>query len=185
MPSDRTITFRNTLAAGLGIALLLGSTGAALAKGPSKKTGVVINRAELSKRQLDRLEGSIGVRVPPGRYWYDRGCGAWGHQGAGSAGFLPAGLKVGGKLRANASNGSTGVFINGRQLHRTDVIGLMQLGVPVMQGRFWLDGQGNGGFEGQPASFDLLAMISASRAALRRNKGSVLSTYDKTGVAVY
>jgi hypothetical protein len=56
-------------------------------------------------------------------------CGAWGIQGGPTLGFLQAGLAIGGALQSNALNGDTGVFINGRQLHRLDVVSLQQLGL--------------------------------------------------------
>jgi hypothetical protein len=74
-------------------------------------------------------------------------CGAWGIQGGPTLGFLQAGLAIGGALQSNALNGDTGVFINGRQLHRLDVVSLQQLG-PVLPGRYWVDAMGNFGFEG-------------------------------------
>lgn len=53
------------------------------------------------------------------------------------------GLKVGGPLRPNASNGTTGVFINGRQLHVQDVINWTTYIGPCLPGRYTLDARGN------------------------------------------
>jgi hypothetical protein len=57
---------------------------------------------------------------------------------------LPAGLEFGGPIP-----GGTGVFINGRELHPLDVAGRSQI-VPVLRGRYWVDGNGNFGVEGGP-----------------------------------
>jgi hypothetical protein len=70
--------------------------------------------------------------------------GGWGGP---TLGFIQPGLDVGGPLRFDASNGDTGVFINGRELHRLDVLGLQRFG-PVWPGRYWVDAMGNFGFEG-------------------------------------
>lgn len=51
-------------------------------------------------------------------------CGAWGKTGGPGLGLIAPGLPLPGTLRADASNGTTGVFINGRQLHLMDALGL-------------------------------------------------------------
>ena len=146
-----------------------------------KKTGVVINRVELRPQQLARLNAIVGQGIPPGRYWYDRRCGAWGYEGHGAAGIMQAGLKFGGRLRANASRGRTGAFVNGRQLAKSDVKALQAMGIPVYPGRYWLDADGTGGVEGGPAMFNLLAIARSHKPQRRR---SIFSSYDLTGVAV-
>lgn len=118
---------------------------------PSKATmagsrNVFINGVRLSDEHLNTLERTYNTRIKDGAYWYDRFCGAWGVQGGPTLGFTHTGLDVGGPLQVDASNGDTGVFINGRQLHRLDVLGLRQLG-PVWPGRYWVDAMGNIGFE--------------------------------------
>jgi hypothetical protein len=109
--------------------------------------GVVINGVRLSDDHVDTLEDMYHTHMRDGTYWYDRICGAWGVEGGPTLGFMQAGLDMGGPLRADASHGDTGVFINGRELHRLDVVGLRQLG-PVLAGRYWVDAMGNFGFEG-------------------------------------
>jgi hypothetical protein len=108
---------------------------------------VVINAERVSDEALAALEPS-GVRVNDGQYWYDRTSGAWGFEGGPTVGFVLPGLALGGALRADASHGNTGVFINGRQLHGEDVTALQQLVGLVMPGRWWVDAQGNFGAEG-------------------------------------
>ncbi len=124
------------------------------------------------------------TRIPPGAYWYDTLCGAWGLEGGPCRGLIQAGLTLGGPLRADASNGNTGVFINGRQLHLLDVLALQQITM-VMPGRYWVDASGNAGFEGGPAMVNLWALASAGASGGGVKREGILSTYDKTGVAVF
>ena len=110
--------------------------------------------------------------VQPGTYWYDKVSGAWGYQGGPLAGLGPAGLDVGGPLAADALNGNTGVFINGRELAAIDVLRLQQwIGTPVMQGRFWVDANGYFGYEGGPVvgNLVLLAQQNGTRYGRQGN----------------
>lgn len=110
---------------------------------------IVVNAREVSHEALRSLQW-FGIQVQPGRYWYDRVSGAWGVERGPTAGFIAAGLHLGGPLRADASGGGTGVFINGRELHPLDVAALSQF-VQVMRGRWWVNAQGYFGPEGGPA----------------------------------
>src|SRR5262245_8536696 len=83
----------------------------------SPRRSVSFNGGQLADEQLGALEQAYGVRIADGAYWYDTRCGAWGWQGGPCAGLIHPGLNLGGPLRSDASNGNTGVFINGRQLH--------------------------------------------------------------------
>lgn len=144
---------------------------------------VIINGRRLSDQDIETLARTFQVQVRDGNYWYDRMNGSWGPQGGPTAGFIMAGLNLGGSLREDASNGDTGVFINGRQLHRVDVARLRQIG-PVYPGRCWMDAQGNIGLEGQPA-FGNVWVAAAQAFGGGGKKEGILSTYDKTGVAVF
>jgi hypothetical protein len=137
---------------------------------------VVINDQPISHRELQELSMQWNQSIPDGRYWYDATTGAWGYQGQGTAGFVAPGLTLGGPLSADASNGHTGVFINGRQLPDSDVIALMQMGIPVQQGRWWVDAFGNAGAEGGPPLFNLRVM---AQQALRTRGGgdSIYNTW--------
>ncbi len=123
----------------------------------------VVNGEPLSAAQKQQLEARYNLRPAPGRYWYDRATGAFGHEGRETAGFLPPGLPISAALRADASNGRTGVFINGRQLHDNDVAAFRAAGIPVMAGRYWVDAAGNCGYEGGPAILNLFAMMNAAK----------------------
>jgi hypothetical protein len=143
---------------------------------------VVINGQRLSDETIATLERAFRVRIMDGQFWYDKMNGSWGIQGGPTAGFIMAGLDLGGPLRADASNGTTGVFINGRQLHQIDVARLSRLG-PVYQGRYWMDAWGNMGIEGMPALLNIWAVIQSLGGGGGQREG-ILSTYDKTGIAV-
>jgi hypothetical protein len=108
--------------------------------------------------QLDRL---VGFRVPDGDYWYDAKSGAAGAMGGPCEGFLPPGLGFP-PMPPGCSGGGTGVFVNGRELHPAEAAALQRLVGFVMPGRYWVDAQGNAGFEGGPA---LVNLRSASRRA--------------------
>lgn len=139
---------------------------------------VLINDVKIADSRLTALERQYHTRIPDGRYWYDKMSGAWGLEGGPTAGFTVAGLDLGGPLQADASNGNTGVFINGRQLHMMDVLGLQQLLGPVYPGRYWVDAYGNAGLEGGPALVNLM-MVARSRAT--QQGGGAYSAYTRTG----
>ncbi len=119
---------------------------------------VVVNRARLDAATVRALEQGYGVQVLDGSYWYDTYCGAWGFEGGPTVGFILSGLNLGGSLRADASDGTTGVFVNGRELHMQDVRALRQIVGAVNPGRYWLDPYGNVGYEGGPAFLNLAVM---------------------------
>ena len=131
---------------------------------------VVINRAKLPADTLTLLEQTFRTRVPDGRYWYDKVSGAWGQEGGPTIGFTVPLLPIGGALPADISRGTTGVFINGRQLPPDDLLALQQLTGPIAQGRYWLESQGNAGYEGQPAIVNLRA-IAMQRGIYRQGSG--------------
>ena len=118
---------------------------------------VLINGRAVTPQEVQQLQTMYGVTLPPGRYWYDSISGLLGIWGRESAGFLRPGHDFG-KVPANASEGDTGVFINGRQLNRLEAVYFMQVFGPAFgmisaqtTGRWWFDGRtGNVGLEGHP-----------------------------------
>jgi membrane-associated protease RseP (regulator of RpoE activity) len=114
------------------------------------KTGIFINGREISPQQVQQLRMTYGYVAPPGQYWYDPRSGLYGVMGYEAAGFMQPGHDFG-PLPANASNGNTGVFINGRQINMAEAMFCQRLFGAVYQGRWWLDGRtGNLGAEGNP-----------------------------------
>jgi hypothetical protein len=122
--------------------------------------GVVVNGEPLPDDIVAQLESSYRTKLQPGRYWYDPVSGLWGLERGPTAGQISPGLKLGGRLRADASGGGTGVFFNGRELHKQDVALLYQLSGVVIPGRYWINAAGVGGFENGPPFFDLRALAA-------------------------
>lgn len=101
--------------------------------------GVFINGVPVASAEL----ASLGS-VPAGRYWYDATSGAWGMEGGPTQGFLQPGLTVGGPLATDVSLGTTGVFVNGRQLPSADLQALSQVaGRTLSPGQYVLDAHGS------------------------------------------
>jgi hypothetical protein len=118
---------------------------------------------------VEQLEAFAGARVPDGDYWYDPASGASGPVGGGMVALLPPGLPLGGPLRADASGGGkgtlTGTFINGRELHPTDVAALRTFLPSVAKGRFLVDGRGNVAYENGRFFFNLYVAWQAAQPA--------------------
>jgi len=140
---------------------------------------VIVNGVHLTDGQVGALQRQYGVRMHDGDYWYDGRTGAWGLRGGPTVGFVVPGLALGGALRRDASGGSTGVIINGRELHWLDVTRLQQI-LPVYRGSYWMDASGNFGAVGGLLLGNIWAL--SQRSGGRRE--GILSTYDKTGMAV-
>ncbi|MFQ5913381.1 MAG: hypothetical protein ACE5JS_09370 [Nitrospinota bacterium] len=123
---------------------------------------VVINGVALEPAKVQLLQ-ALGLRPSGGRYWYDRASGLWGKEGGPAMGQTLPGLEVGGPLRADASGGNTGVFINGRELHPAEVMYLKQC-TPVRPGRYWMVANGIVGPEGGPPQANLVALCGRAQA---------------------
>jgi hypothetical protein len=124
-----------------------------------------INGRPLSERQ--RIEFQLIYGTPPsaGNFWYDARSGMWGYWGREVAGVLNPGHNYG-PLSPDASNGKTGVFINGRQLNAVEVMFFQHLvSGPIQRVRAWLDGMtGNFGIEGSPMPLgNLASMVNANQ----------------------
>jgi hypothetical protein len=160
-------------AAILSLTLVMAAAGAPAAEKTASGRAVFVNAARLPDAQVRELEGRHRIHIQDGRYWYDRVSGAWGIEGGPALGIVPAGMKLGGALRADASGGGygrlTAVFVNGRELHPRDVAALRTF-TTVVPGRYWVDAQGNGGHEGGPAQFNLYQL--SQQAARSRGGGS-------------
>ena len=156
--------------------------------GPTR--AVYINRTKLPADTLQLFESRFGLAIPDGRYWYDALSGGWGQEGGPALGFTYGGLPLGGPLPADISGGGTGVYVNGRELHPMDLLGLQQLVGPVMPGRYWLDAEGFAGPEGGPPVANLRALaaqgLSRQGRGVNENYGNGGSAYGNlnTGIGV-
>jgi hypothetical protein len=133
---------------------------------PPEHTGVFINRRELTRQQVVALQMTYHYAAVPGRYWYDPVSGAWGLDGHEAVGFLMPGHNFG-PMPGDASHGSTGVYINGREINLIEALRVRQTFGAVYRGRWWLDGKtGYFGVEGNPVPVgDLVAMLRSRQNA--------------------
>ena len=138
-------------------------------------------RLEASEVQMLReLAAQYGVEPVPGRYWYDPISGLYGAEGGPTAGQTLPQLPIGGPLRADASGGGSGVWVNGREMHRDEVTYLSQC-TQVIPGRYWLDAYSNGGLEGGPMQFNLRALCNQARQRMGSRFGTVISDGTTSG----
>jgi len=141
-----------------------------------RRTGIIVNSVPLTVDTVRQLQQIYPVPIRPGRYWYDAISGAWGLEGGPIAGQMLPGLRLGGRLRSDASRGTSGVFINGRQLMLGEKSYLEQTcRTPVYPGRYWVNGYGIGGFEGAPASLNLA--LCGAGSGQSRGGGSSTRTF--------
>lgn len=132
------------------------------------RDAVVVNGVALGERVVGALESAYATRIAPGRYWYDARSGLWGREGGMAAGRIEPGMNFGAPLAENASGGRTWVVVNGRRLPAAELAMLQSIVGPVVPGRYWLDAQGNAGFEGGPP---LVNVVAAARHAAGRGAG--------------
>ena len=146
-----------------------------VATAADKGGAVIVNGKKLDQETLAHLQQIYPVQIAPGRYWYDPISGAYGIEGSPISGQMLPGLRLGGPLRADASHGTSGVFINGRQLTLGEKQYIEQsCRSPVMPGRYWVNAQGLGGYENMMPSFNLAACGAQDRS---HGGGSSTRTY--------
>ncbi|MEO0604890.1 MAG: hypothetical protein AAF211_25890 [Myxococcota bacterium] len=140
----------------------VGAPAIAAPPAPEARTGVVINGKELTPTQYVSFARMYGVPPQPGRWWYDPASGQFGRVGEPVSGLVRPGHDFG-PLAADASRGTTGIFLNGRQLPATEVTLYTLLLGPIVPGRYWLDPQGNVGRAGNP--MPVANLVVAAQAA--------------------
>lgn len=155
------------------------------ARAAAVRRSIQINGAYLTPeraRTLARLEATYHGSLPNGAYWYDPVNGAAGVWGQPGAAILPAGLDLGPPLPANASNGTSGVYINNRQLQNVEVQFLSALvGVPWQRGRYFIDALGNAGLEGGAVLVNLVQVAQQrSRTAAGGSRVDDRGDYSRT-----
>jgi hypothetical protein len=180
--------FRSLLGALLAAVICSGTV---FAQTGAEQNDIVVNGVALSADTVRALQQVYPVAIAPGRYWYDAVSGAYGREGEPIAGQMIAGLALGGPLRADASRGTAGVFINGRQITGGEKAYIEQLcQTPVVPGRYWILFNGLGGYEGGPAIFDLgqcpgLAQPSGGGRSMSRTYCDDNGNCTSTGVLGY
>ncbi|UCG09103.1 MAG: hypothetical protein JSV83_10800 [Desulfobacterales bacterium] len=145
-------------------------TGAASKKIANDNTQVIINDVTLSKHQISEMEKTYGRQPRPGKYWYDSKSGLYGVLGYPAYGFMLAGQNFGGLAR-DASKGDTGVLVNGRELPQSEwAVWSYMLGYWIQPGAYWLDHNGNAGYEGNPAP--VVNLYAAARQNTYSGRGA-------------
>ena len=115
---------------------------------PLPSEPVYLNGQQLSDADLGELQAVLGRAPAPGRFWYDPRSGLWGLQEHGAGGVTRPGLRVPAPLPADASRGTSGAFINDRQLTARELSTMAQLlgwdaqSLRALTGRYVLDEQG-------------------------------------------
>jgi hypothetical protein len=141
------------------------TAGAHQARAQSDRAQTVINGKPLTTDQRAEFTGIYGTRPLGGNFWYDPASGLWGVVGREAFGVLRPGHSYG-PLSPTASGGTTGVFINGRQINLAEALYIRSLLGSVVPGRWWLDGRtGNFGLEGsQIPAGNLFAIARAAQS---------------------
>ena len=116
---------------------------------------IFFNGVKIDDATIAQLENYYKVKAQSGCYWYDKVSGLWGIEGDKTYGVMLPNLPLGGPLKANASNGDTGVFINGRNLPQADLTIIQTVTGYLKPGKYWIDYEGNAGLEGGPALVNL------------------------------
>jgi hypothetical protein len=110
----------------------------------------VVNGITWTENDIAAFKKIYGSALNPGVYWYDAKSGMFGLQGQASLGYLYPGHEYG-TLAQNASNGNTGVLLNGRDITQAEYYFLNQICRTIIpQVNYWMDAYGNTGAVNNP-----------------------------------
>ncbi len=128
---------------------------------PTAAQTITVNGQTLTDAEIALLVSALGGSDPIyGDYWYDSASGLYGLVGSEPYGVGPAGL-VFPALSRDASAGTAGILINGREISAVEVAYLTALfGAPVEPAAYWLDSQGNYGVAGNYTPLGNLVTIA-------------------------
>ncbi|CAN6902203.1 unnamed protein product [Brassica oleracea] len=114
---------------------------------------IYVNGWPLSENELDKLQTCPNPpkKLKPGDYWYDKVSGYWGKVGEKPCQIISPLMNIGASaIIEQASNGDTEIFINNREITKTELMMLKMVGVHC-EGKphFWVDADGRYQEEGQ------------------------------------
>ncbi|CAM6091890.1 unnamed protein product [Calypogeia fissa] len=95
---------------------------------------VVVNGVPIKDVDVKKAEELAGP-IHPGSYWYDIQAGFWGLEPGPCLGMIPPCiLQLNAPMSGACSGGSTGILVNGRELHQKDLERLSSRGLPTAPG---------------------------------------------------
>ncbi|KAK9279438.1 hypothetical protein L1049_013117 [Liquidambar formosana] len=97
----------------------------------NEKPNITINGHAIPDRLIKKAEKLAGP-IQPGQYWYDFRAGFWGVMGGPCLGIIPPSIEeFDYPMPESCAGGNTGVFVNGRELHKKDFNLLASRGLPT------------------------------------------------------
>ncbi|KAJ0246483.1 Extra-large G-like protein [Hirschfeldia incana] len=136
------------------------------------RSNVSVNGHTLTERMLRKAEKQAGA-IQPGNYWYDYRAGFWGVMGGPGLGIIPPFIEeLNFPVPENCAGGTTGVFVNGRELHRKDLELLAGRGLPPDRDRSYIvDITGRVIDEDTGEELDCLGKLAPTIEKLKRGFG--------------
>ncbi|KAL4363741.1 hypothetical protein GQ457_04G030730 [Hibiscus cannabinus] len=102
------------------------------------KSTVSVNGHHIPERVVKKAEKMAGT-ILPGQYWYDFRAGFWGVLGGPCLGIIPPFIEeLNYPMPENCAGGTTGVYVNGRELHQKDLDLLTSRGLPADRDRSYI-----------------------------------------------
>ncbi|XVF80202.1 hypothetical protein PTKIN_Ptkin15bG0052000 [Pterospermum kingtungense] len=102
------------------------------------RSNISVNGHAIPERVVKKAEKMAGP-IRPGQYWYDFQAGFWGVMGGPCLGIIPPFIEeFNYSMPENCAGGTTGVFVNGRELHQKDLDLLASRGLPTDRDRSYI-----------------------------------------------